>query len=77
MRDLLVLALVLFCVYLVIQIGKDFFGRPVSNRYATPGDRSIRVDWRMERRRRKLREGVLLLMILLATIGAIIYFLGQ
>ena len=72
----MVLALVVFCGYLVIQIARDFFARPISNRYATPGDRSIRFDGRGERRRRKVREGVLLLMILAASIGAIIYFLN-
>ena len=74
MTDLLVILFMLACIAVGIQIYKDFTSVPPSNRYALPGDNTIRRHKLQNRKQRLTREFILLIMMIIAFIGAIIYF---
>ncbi len=75
--ELLVILFILGCVYAVLTILKNWFApRRISNRYAIPNDQSIRMDRRHSRRHQRSAEVVLLIMIVMAMIGAILYLRG-
>ena len=75
--ELVLLLFVVLCVYGIIMILKSWFVPPASaNRYAIPGDRSIAIDRRKTRRQKRISEAILLFMILMALIGALIYYLS-
>ena len=77
MTDLLVLVFMLACIAVGIQIYKDFTSVPRGNRYALPGDNTIRRHKLQDRKQRLTREFILLIMMAIAFIGAIIYFRSQ
>jgi hypothetical protein len=74
--DILLILFLLGGALTAVMILKEMFGpSPVKNRYAVPGDRTIKRDPWGSRRQLTINQIALLVMIFAAMIGAVLYLL--